>query len=68
MTPEQRGSLPARWRGQEERYRLSGVSFKSENPGKVVVFQGNPFHLNRDGSLVAFTDEERRKFNLNKPR
>jgi len=68
MTPEQGENLPRWWRGQKERYRLSGGFFQLENPGKVVVFLGNPFHLKPDGSLVAFTDDERRKFILNKPK
>jgi len=68
MNPEQRRGLPERWRGQKERYDLSGKLFELKNPGKVVVFRGNPFHLNPDGSLVAFKDDEKREFVLNKPK
>jgi hypothetical protein len=68
MTSERGMHLPLLWRGQKERYNLSGKLLELQNPGKVVVFQGSPFHLNPDGSLVAFTDEERRKFVLNKPK
>jgi len=66
MTSEKEMHLPRFWRGQKERYDLSGKLIQLTNPGTVVVFRGNPFHLNPDGSLVAFTDDERRKFVLNK--
>jgi len=57
-----------RWHGRtgrEERYSLEGTIMEFPNPGKIVIFQGMPFHFNDDGrTLQAFTDEERLKFNL----
>ena len=63
MTPE--SFLPRYWRGQGEKYSLKGSKMELPNPGKVVIFQGVPFHLEEGGTLKAFTDEERLKFNLN---
>lgn len=64
MTPEK--SVPRNWRGQKERYSLIGVKMELPNPGSVVIFQGVPFHLEAEGTILrAFSDEERLLFNLN---
>lgn len=63
MTPEKM-SLPRFWRGQKERYSLVGKKFDLPNPGEVIIFQGKPFNLKPDGSLVPFSEEEKRKFIL----
>lgn len=64
MTPERGMNLPLLWR-QEKKYSLSGRLLEFPNPGKVVFFQGTPFHFEDGGrTLRAFTEEERQRFIL----
>jgi len=64
--PVEKGNYSARyWRGQKERYSLVGPEIHLPNPGDLVVFQGQPFHLEDEGkTLRAFGEEEKRKFVL----
>jgi len=66
LNPE-RISPPSYWRTRKERYSLLGKKLYLSNPGEVVIFRGNPFHLGDGGrTLIVFTDEERRNFVLNR--
>lgn len=64
--PVEKGNHSARyWRSQKERYSLTGQEIHLPNPGDVVVFQGQPFHLEDQGkTLRAFGEKEKRKFVL----